>query len=51
MQVTGPMVSDEQFFQVCLDLERDDLKEVRVEAEKKDYEKARRAFAKHAGKV
>ncbi len=47
MQVTGPMVSDEQFFQVCLDLERDDLKEVRVEAEKKDYKKARHAFAEH----
>lgn len=49
-QLTGPVLTDEIFFGECLDLEREDLKEVKKCTEKKEYGKARRAFAEHVRK-
>lgn len=46
-QLIGPVLSDAVFFGQCLDLEREDLAEVREYTNQKDYKKARQAFAKH----
>ena len=49
-QTTGPMLTDAQFFGECLDLRREDLKEVRVWAEREAYDQARHAFADYVRK-
>ena len=41
----GPLLTDETFFHNCLDLGRQEMKEVRYFAENHDYVQARRALA------
>ena len=45
-EMRGPLLSDEEFFRDCLDLEREDMGEVREFAEKGDYCGAEKTLAR-----